>query len=72
MWYRALGVPSYGVSPSFIKDSDEFAHGRNERVPLLNVRPAAQRAPRSDLLSQRVDRSRFEISGSRALIREHR
>ncbi len=39
MWYRALGVPSYGASPSFIKESDDFAHGLNERIPLLNVRP---------------------------------
>jgi len=39
MWYRALGVPSYGASPSFIKESDEFAHGLNERIPLLNLRP---------------------------------
>jgi len=39
MWYRALGVPSYAASPSFIKESDEFAHGLTERFPLLNVRP---------------------------------
>jgi len=39
MWYRALGVPSYGASASMIKESDEFAHGLNERVPLLNVSP---------------------------------
>jgi carboxypeptidase PM20D1 len=39
MWYRALGVPSYGASPSFIKESDDFSHGLNERIPLLNVRP---------------------------------
>ena len=39
MWYRALGVPSYGASASFIKESDEFAHGLNERIPLLNVTP---------------------------------
>jgi acetylornithine deacetylase/succinyl-diaminopimelate desuccinylase-like protein len=39
MWYRALGVPSYGASPSFIKQSDNFSHGLNERIPLLNVRP---------------------------------
>lgn len=39
MWYRALGVPSYGAAPSFIKESDEFAHGLNERIPLLNIRP---------------------------------
>ena len=28
-----------GSSPSFIKESDEFAHGLNERIPLLNVTP---------------------------------
>jgi acetylornithine deacetylase/succinyl-diaminopimelate desuccinylase-like protein len=39
MWYRALGVPSYGASSSFIKESDDFGHGLNERIPLLNVRP---------------------------------
>jgi acetylornithine deacetylase/succinyl-diaminopimelate desuccinylase-like protein len=39
MWYRALGVPSYGASASFIKESDEFSHGLNERMPLSNIRP---------------------------------
>ena len=39
MYYRALGVPSYGASPTFIKDSDSFAHGLNERVPLANIAP---------------------------------
>jgi acetylornithine deacetylase/succinyl-diaminopimelate desuccinylase-like protein len=39
MWYRALGVPSYGASPSLVKESEEFSHGLNERVPLLNIRP---------------------------------
>jgi acetylornithine deacetylase/succinyl-diaminopimelate desuccinylase-like protein len=39
MWYRALGVPSYGASASFIKETDEFSHGLNERMPLSNVRP---------------------------------
>lgn len=39
MWYRALGVPSYSASASMMKDSDEFAHGLNERLPLLNIRP---------------------------------
>ena len=37
MWYRALGVPSYGASPVFSKDSEEFAHGLNERVRLSNA-----------------------------------
>jgi carboxypeptidase PM20D1 len=39
MWYRALGVPSYGASPVFSKDSEDFAHGLNERVPLSNTAP---------------------------------
>ena len=39
MWYRALGVPSYGASPTFSKDSEDFAHGLNERIPLSNVAP---------------------------------
>jgi len=39
MWYRALGVPSYGASPTMIKDSDDFSHGLNERIPLLNIGP---------------------------------
>lgn len=34
MYFRAAGVPSYGVSGLFIKDSDEFSHGLNERAPV--------------------------------------
>lgn len=37
MWYRALGVPSYGASGTFTKDSDDYSHGLNERVPIGNV-----------------------------------
>ncbi|MBS0477629.1 MAG: M20/M25/M40 family metallo-hydrolase [Proteobacteria bacterium] len=40
MWYRALGVPSYGASPVFSKDSDDFSHGLNERIALRNTGPA--------------------------------
>jgi acetylornithine deacetylase/succinyl-diaminopimelate desuccinylase-like protein len=40
MWFRSHGVPSYGASPVFIKDSDDFSHGLNERVPIANTRPA--------------------------------
>jgi acetylornithine deacetylase/succinyl-diaminopimelate desuccinylase-like protein len=40
MWFRAKGVPSYGISPLFIKDSDEFMHGLNERIALNNIRPS--------------------------------
>jgi len=39
MWFRRVGVASYGASPSMIKDSDEFAHGLNERTPLSNIGP---------------------------------
>jgi carboxypeptidase PM20D1 len=37
MHFRALGVPSYGVSGLFMKDSDEFAHGLDERVPISAI-----------------------------------
>jgi len=40
MWYRALGIPAYNASPLFMKDSESFAHGLNERVPLANIAPA--------------------------------
>ena len=29
---RAAGIPTYGISGLFMKDSDQFAHGLNERV----------------------------------------
>jgi acetylornithine deacetylase/succinyl-diaminopimelate desuccinylase-like protein len=31
---RPIGIPSYGASESFIKDSDDFSHGLNERLPV--------------------------------------
>jgi carboxypeptidase PM20D1 len=34
MHFRALGVPSYGVSGLFMKASDDYAHGLNERAPV--------------------------------------
>lgn len=37
MHFRAQGVPSYGVSGLFMKDSDEFAHGLDERVPISAI-----------------------------------
>lgn len=37
MWYRAIGVPSYGASGTFVKDSDDYSHGLNERVPIGNI-----------------------------------
>lgn len=32
--FRAAGIPSYTFTGIFIKSSDEFAHGLNERVPV--------------------------------------
>lgn len=40
MWFRARGVPSYGVSPVFMKGSDSFSHGLNERTPLSEIAPS--------------------------------
>jgi acetylornithine deacetylase/succinyl-diaminopimelate desuccinylase-like protein len=40
MWFRAKGVPSYGASPMFTKESEDFSHGLNERAPVANIRPA--------------------------------
>ena len=37
MWYRALGIPSYGASGTFLKMSDDFSHGLNERVPTGHI-----------------------------------
>jgi acetylornithine deacetylase/succinyl-diaminopimelate desuccinylase-like protein len=39
MWFRVRGVPSYGTAPIFIKDSEDFSHGLNERTPLANIAP---------------------------------
>jgi carboxypeptidase PM20D1 len=40
MWFRHEQVPSYGVSPLFIKDADRFSHGLNERIPVEDVKPS--------------------------------
>jgi acetylornithine deacetylase/succinyl-diaminopimelate desuccinylase-like protein len=40
MWFRNLHIPSYGVSPLFIKDSDRFSHGLNERIPVDDIQPS--------------------------------
>jgi acetylornithine deacetylase/succinyl-diaminopimelate desuccinylase-like protein len=39
MWFRYNHVPSYGASPTFIKESDDFSHGLNERTPIDNIAP---------------------------------
>jgi carboxypeptidase PM20D1 len=40
MWFRNEHIPSYGVSPLFIKDSDRYSHGLNERVPVADIPPS--------------------------------
>jgi acetylornithine deacetylase/succinyl-diaminopimelate desuccinylase-like protein len=40
LYYRAAGVPSYGVSPLFQRSEDSFPHGLNERVRVAEIAPA--------------------------------
>jgi acetylornithine deacetylase/succinyl-diaminopimelate desuccinylase-like protein len=42
VYYRALGIPSYGVSGLFMRESDVFIHGLNERIPVTAIAPALQ------------------------------
>ncbi|MGH8198309.1 MAG: M20/M25/M40 family metallo-hydrolase [Steroidobacteraceae bacterium] len=37
LFYRNVGVPSYGVSGIFMHPKDNFAHGLNERVPVATI-----------------------------------
>jgi carboxypeptidase PM20D1 len=34
--FRAAGIPTYGASSLFIKGSDEFSHGLNERISVAS------------------------------------
>jgi len=34
LFYRAAGIPTYGISETFIKPEDQFAHGLDERIPV--------------------------------------
>jgi acetylornithine deacetylase/succinyl-diaminopimelate desuccinylase-like protein len=40
VYYRALGIPAYGVGGLFMRESDSFAHGLDERVPVAAIAPA--------------------------------
>jgi len=40
MWFRSAGVPSYGISPLFSREADDFSHGLNERTKTDNLAPA--------------------------------
>jgi acetylornithine deacetylase/succinyl-diaminopimelate desuccinylase-like protein len=37
VFFRAAGIPSYGLVGIFIRPEDSFRHGLNERVPLASV-----------------------------------
>lgn len=37
MYFRIAGIPSYALTGDFIKSSDEFSHGLNERNPVDNL-----------------------------------
>jgi acetylornithine deacetylase/succinyl-diaminopimelate desuccinylase-like protein len=37
MHFRAAGVPSYGVAGLYMKSSDDFSHGLNERAPVAAI-----------------------------------
>lgn len=41
MHFRSKGIAAFGVSASFMKPEDEFAHGLNERLPLATLDPGA-------------------------------
>jgi acetylornithine deacetylase/succinyl-diaminopimelate desuccinylase-like protein len=36
LFFRAAGIPTYGVGGIFIREEDDFAHGLNERVPVAS------------------------------------
>jgi|EndMetStandDraft_9_1072997.scaffolds.fasta_scaffold07976_3 carboxypeptidase PM20D1 len=42
MHFRSRGIPAFGVAATFIKSSDEFAHGLNERLPLATLDPGVR------------------------------
>ena len=37
LYFRAQGIPSYGVSGAYVMPADDYAHGLNERVPVSSV-----------------------------------
>lgn len=40
LYFRAKGVPSYGVLGMFLNPADDFSHGLNERAPVASIDPA--------------------------------
>lgn len=42
MYFRSKGIPAFGVSATFMKPGDEFAHGLNERLPVATIDPGVR------------------------------
>jgi acetylornithine deacetylase/succinyl-diaminopimelate desuccinylase-like protein len=42
LFFRARGIPSYGVGGVFMKASDDFSHGLDERVPVESLGASAE------------------------------
>ncbi|WEK47519.1 MAG: M20/M25/M40 family metallo-hydrolase [Candidatus Andeanibacterium colombiense] len=42
MYFRALGIPAYGVAATFMRPDDDFSHGLNERLPLATIDPGVK------------------------------
>ncbi|QMW22431.1 M20/M25/M40 family metallo-hydrolase [Sandaracinobacteroides saxicola] len=40
VWYRALGIPSFGTGGLFVRENEVFIHGLNERVRVASIAPA--------------------------------
>ncbi|NHN83762.1 M20/M25/M40 family metallo-hydrolase [Acetobacter musti] len=40
MWFRSHNVPSYSISSVFLRPSENFSHGLNERTPVASITPA--------------------------------
>lgn len=37
LYFRAVGIPSYGVSGAYVRPEDDYSHGLNERVPVSAI-----------------------------------
>ena len=42
MYFRALGIPAYGVAATFMRPDDDFSHGLDERLPLATIDPGVK------------------------------
>jgi acetylornithine deacetylase/succinyl-diaminopimelate desuccinylase-like protein len=36
LFFRAAGIPTYGISETFIRAEDQYAHGLDERIPVAS------------------------------------